>query len=195
MPLKNTANRYGWASIVLHWSMALLVIGMFALGLWMRDLSYYDPWYRQGPFIHKSIGMLLMALLLFRLLWKAMNIRPDDVPTLKRWEKRSARLTHGALYLLLMAIMAAGYLISTADGRAISVFDWFEVPATLTGLPNQEDVAGDIHEILAWALIALVTLHALAALKHHFINRDTTLLKMLGREGRTPPTTTTQKEG
>ena len=82
--------------------------------------------------------------------------------------------------------MIAGYLISTADGRAIEVFGWFQVPATLYDLPEQEDIAGEIHELIAWALILLAGVHALAALKHHFINRDTTLLKMLGRDAKSP---------
>ena len=62
MPAKNTASRYGWVSLSLHWLMALAVIGMFALGIWMRQLSYYDPWYRDGPSIHKGIGILLFIL-------------------------------------------------------------------------------------------------------------------------------------
>ncbi|AKH68448.1 cytochrome B561 [Spongiibacter sp. IMCC21906] len=184
MPLKNTKDRYGWGSVSLHWLMAITVIGMFALGIWMRDLSYYDPWYRQGPFIHKSIGILLLGALLFRLLWKAFNIRPHHDPSLKPWEKRTATLTHVSLYILMLALMAAGYLISTADGRAISVFDWFSVPATIKDIPNQEDIAGDVHEILAWILIILAGVHAAAALKHHFIDDDTTLVKMLGRARR-----------
>ena len=180
MPMKNTHDRYGWLSVALHWSMALAVFGMFALGVWMRDLSYYDPWYRQGPFIHKSIGILLLGLLLFRLFWRAINPRPQDAPGMKAWERITAHLTHYALYALLLVLMLAGYLISTADGRAIDVFGWFSVPATLHGLENQEDIAGEIHEFLAWILLILAGVHAVAALKHHFYNRDNTLLKMLG---------------
>jgi cytochrome b561 len=162
--------------------MALAVIGMFALGLWMRDLSYYDPWYKDGPAIHKSVGILLFVLLIIRVVWRNLNTRPDDDPALKVWERITAHLTHIALYGLMFALMIAGYFISTADGRAIEVFNWFSVPATIYDLPEQEDIAGEIHEILAWVLIALASVHALAALKHHFINRDTTLLKMLGRD-------------
>lgn len=186
MPAKNTASRYGWVSLSLHWFMALAVIGMFALGIWMRQLSYYDPWYRDGPSIHKGIGILLFILLLARTGWRSMNIRPSDDPSLKAWERITAHLTHYALYALMLALMVAGYLISTADGRPIDVFGLFNVPATLHGLPDQEDIAGEIHEILAWVLILLAGVHALAALKHHFINRDSTLIKMLGRDANNP---------
>jgi cytochrome b561 len=195
MPIKNTRSRYGWLSVSIHWLMALTVIGMFALGIWMRQLSYYDPWYKDGPTIHKSIGILLFILLLARIVWRNINIRPSDDPALKAWERITAHLTHFALYGLMLALMIAGYLISTADGRPIDVFNLFSVPATLHGLADQEDIAGEVHEILAWALVLLAGVHALAALKHHFINRDSTLLKMLGRDASNITTVnSTQKE-
>ena len=81
-----------------------------------------------------------------------------------------------------LVVMIAGYLISTADGVGISVLGWFEVPALVSGLPDQADVAGQIHFYLAWALVIFSGLHALAALKHHFIDRDATLKRMLGRQ-------------
>jgi cytochrome b561 len=194
MPAKNTRSRYGWVSVGIHWLMAMVVIGMFALGIWMRQLSYYDPWYQDGPTIHKSIGVLLFILLLARIGWRSINIRPKDDPILKKWERTTAHLTHFAMYGLMLMLMTAGYLISTADGRQIEVFNFFSVPATLHGIENQEDIAGEIHEILAWALILLAGVHALAALKHHFINRDSTLLKMLGRDANNTIANSPQKE-
>ncbi|MFT7404872.1 cytochrome b [Zhongshania sp.] len=194
MPAKNTRSRYGWVSVGIHWLMAMVVIGMFALGIWMRQLSYYDPWYQDGPTIHKSIGVLLFILLLARIGWRSINIRPKDDPVLKKWERTTAHLTHFAMYGLMLMLMTAGYLISTADGRQIEVFNFFSVPATLHGIENQEDIAGEIHEILAWALILLAGVHALAALKHHFINRDSTLLKMLGRDANNTIANSPQKE-
>jgi cytochrome b561 len=77
-------------------------------------------------------------------------------------------------------LMLSGYLISTADGRGIDVFGLFSLPATLSGVENQEDIAGKVHQSLAFILVALVVLHALAALKHHFLDRDATLKRMLG---------------
>ena len=86
---------------------------------------------------------------------------------------------HGLLYVLLILVMISGYLISTAEGRPIEVFDWFAVPATLSGIEHQEDIAGEIHELLAFALIGLSLFHAGAAFKHHFHDRDATLRRML----------------
>ena len=76
-------------------------------------------------------------------------------------------------------MFTSGYLISTADGRAIDVFNWFAVPALGELIENQEDIAGDVHFYLAWILIVTASLHAIAALKHHFFNKDDTLKQML----------------
>lgn len=177
--LRNTTTGYGWISILLHWLVALVIIGLFALGLWMTELTYYDPWYREAPAIHKSIGILLFLVVLLRLVWRRANPRPAPLPNHKTWEKRLAHAAHVLLYVLPLLVMVSGYLISTAEGRPVEVFDWFSVPATLSGFDNQEDIAGEIHELLAFILIGLAGLHALAALKHHFIDRDRTLRRML----------------
>ena len=176
---RNTDETYGLLAIVLHWTMALVVIGLFVLGLWMVDLSYYDPWYRRGPEIHKGIGILLFAALLARLLWRQANPVPRPEPGVTELERKLSRIVHALLYVLLFAIMISGYLISTADGRGIDVFGLFQVPATLKGIPGQADIAGEVHFILAVSTITLAVIHALAAFKHHFVNRDRTLVRML----------------
>ena len=138
MPAKNTPSQYGWLSIALHWGMALIVIGMFALGIWMRELSYYDPWYKDAPAIHKSIGILLFLMLIVRIVWRNINIRPTDDPALKPWERTTAHLTHIALYGLMFALMIAGYLISTADGRAMRFLVGFKYPPRFMTCPSRK---------------------------------------------------------
>lgn len=177
MHWKNNHNNYGAVSIALHWLSAIIILGLFILGLWMVELDYYDAWYKQAPAIHKSIGILLFMLIAVRLLWRLVNPRPEPIG--KPLEKRLAEWMHRLLYLLLFTTMIAGYLISTAEGRGIEVFGWFTVPATFYGPEHQEDIAGEVHEILAWLLILLSVGHALAALKHHFVDRDDTLRRML----------------
>jgi len=178
--LRNTEDSYGLIAIILHWVVALIVVFLFALGLWMVDLTYYDPWYRRAPDIHKGIGILLLPTLLLRLAWRQINPTPRPEPTLTPMERRASATAHGLLYLLLFSVMFSGYLISTADGRAIDVFGLFQVPAIPIGIPNQADIAGYIHFVLAIATISLATIHALAALKHHVIDRDRTLLRIVG---------------
>lgn len=183
--LRNTAQAYGVLAIALHWLVALVVIGLFILGLWMTGLTYYDEWYRRAPDIHKSIGILLFFVMLARVVWRASNVQPDDEPGIGRLQRRLAHGAHRFLYVLLFALMISGYFISTADGKPIHVFGLFAVPATVSDIPNQEDIAGAVHWYLALTLIAIVGLHAAAALKHHFIDRDRTLKKMLGIRSRT----------
>ena len=176
---RNTDDSYGLIAIFLHWSMAAVIIGMFAIGLWMTDLTYYDPWYRRAPDIHKGIGVLLFLTLLMRLIWRWINPHPHPVAGLSKVERRASSAAHMALYILLLAVMLSGYLISTADGRPIDVFG-LPVPATITGIPNQADLAGDAHLALAITLVSLAGIHAAGALKHHFLDRDRTLVRMLG---------------
>ncbi len=184
----NTESSYGIVSVVLHWLTALVVPGLFILGLWMVGLDYYDPWYRRAPEIHKGVGILLFLAVSLRVLWRTLNPTPRPEAGLSAFERIASRIAHVALYLLLFAVMVSGYLISTADGRPIAVFGLFEVPAAVVGLPGQADVAGQVHLILAITLVSLAGVHALAALKHHFVDRDRTLLRMLGRGVDQPPT-------
>lgn len=181
MQWRNSSARYGFVSILLHWGIALAVFSLFGLGFWMVGLDYYDPWRQTAPNLHKSIGLTLFVLLVLRLLWRFVSPPPPALATYSTLTRRGATFGHALLYLGLFAVMVSGYLISTADGRGIVWFGLFEVPATLTSLPGQEDLAGWIHEYLAWGLVIFAGLHGLAALKHHFIDRDATLTRMLGR--------------
>ena len=179
MRLSDTRSGFGWISIAMHWLVALTVIALFGLGLWMTGLDYYHPWYRRGPDLHRGIGVLLALAVILRLALRWSMPRPEPAGRLSGVERRLSRTAHALLYLLPLLLAVSGYLISTADGRPLSVFDWFEIPALVSGIENQEDVAGDVHYVLGWALIGLAGLHALAALKHHFLDRDATLRRML----------------
>jgi cytochrome b561 len=177
--LRNTSTSYGLVAIVLHWLMAVAVFAMFWLGLWMVDLGYYDRWYHDAPYIHKGAGMLLLFTLVFRFIWRLTNQRPALAGA--AWEQFVALGVHRMHYLLLFAVTAAGYLIPTATGVGIDVFGWFTVPASLSFTKEQADMVGQTHRYLAWAVVALAAVHAGAALKHHYIDRDNTLLRMFGR--------------
>lgn len=178
---RNQADRFGLVAVLLHWSVALTVFGMFGLGLWMVELDYYDAWYRSAPDLHRSLGACLFVVLLFRLLWRCLSPVPPALATHKPWELRLAAAAHLLLYLLPFAIMISGYLVSTADGRSLSVFGVVDIPSITGRIPNLEDTAGWLHKLMAWSLIGLVMLHAAGALKHHFIDRDATLRRMFGR--------------
>lgn len=180
--IKNTENTYGFVAICLHWVMALAILFMFGLGLYMVELSYYDAWYRSSLDLHKSLGVLLFLVLVLRIIWRTINVEPKPLSKdggSARFEVIAAKFAHRALYLLMLLLMLSGYLISTADGRGIEVFNIVEVPGLGEFVENQEDVAGEAHEYIAWILISLVLVHVMAALKHHFIDRDGTLKRMI----------------
>lgn len=177
---RNTEHEYGWISILFHWLVAVAIVGLFALGLWMTGLGYYDPWYNRAPRIHESAGMLLLGVVVFRIVWRVVSLTPRFVPEMPAWERRAALGAHWLMYVLMLVVLVSGYLVPTADGQPVGVFDWFEVPALVSVHPRQEDYAGLVHYWGAWTLIGVAAVHTLAALKHHFIDRDRTLLKMLG---------------
>ncbi len=171
-------QNYNLLARVMHWISALAIIGLFAVGLWMVELSYYSEWYRTAPHYHRSIGILLAIVTVARIVWKHITASPKAEG--KAYEVAAAKVAHAVMYILLITIFITGYLISTSDGRGIEVFNWFTVPGAGELFPNQSDLAGEIHFYSAWAVILIAGLHALAALKHHFIDKDNTLRKMLG---------------
>ncbi len=184
--LRNTRERYGWVAIVFHWSLAVLIIGLFALGLWMRGLDYYDPWYYEATQLHVSLGLLTAVLLVSRLFWRVLDGQPRPLATHKPREYYAAVLVHWLLYALGFAIILSGILIAVAGEERLKFFGVLDLGSSPDLVSQQADRAGRWHEWLAWACIGLVVLHSLAAFKHHFLDRDTTLRRILtpgsGRE-------------
>ena len=175
-------RQYSGFAKLLHWLTALTVVGMFALGLWMMELSYYDSWYRTAPDIHKSIGIALALVTLIRLVYKFAMPEPGALSGHSPLVRVAAKVAHSAIYVLLLVMFVSGYLITTAKGEPLVVFGgYLEISSVFSGVDNLEDKAGEVHEIAAFTLIGLAILHALAALKHHFIDRDDTLLRMIRR--------------
>ena len=179
-PFINSHDRWGWLSIIFHWVTAIMVMAMFIFGLWMVELDYYHAWYQKAPALHKSIGITLLFITVLRLGWRLINPAPEPLASHSAFEIKAAHLVHWLLYLLLFSLMISGYLISTADGRAIAVFKLFEIPAIIQGIDKQEDIAGVVHLTLAILLICVALLHAAAAIKHHMIDKDRTLKRMSG---------------
>lgn len=172
------SERWARPIIVLHWVMAMIVLALYVLGDYMVGLDYYDPWYQSAPFWHKSIGLLLAMLLVLRIISRVTFNAPRD-SEISATIRFSAFLVHFSLYVLLIGVVVSGYLISTADGRGIAFFSWFEVASLGELFENQEDVAGLWHERMALGLLVLAGLHAFAAIKHHVVDRDKVLSRMI----------------
>ena len=181
MKYRNTSSGYGLIARTLHWGMAIAIVALFALGYWMRGLNYTSAYYQSAPDLHQSAGMVVFALLVFRLFWKVTNSKPH-VPTLTRFEHLASVGLQWAFYGLLFVMMIAGYFILTSDGRGFDVFGIVEIPSLYTK-KGLEELAGKIHWILAYLIMALAVLHGGAALFHHFVKKDDVLRQMIGRTG------------
>lgn len=180
--LKNTRESFGFITKSLHWLMAIMLIGLFAVGLYMTGLDYYDSLYHTLPWWHKSFGLLVITLLVVRFIWKLLNPKVLPLESHKKWEISLAGLLQNLFYFLILLIGISGYLISTAKGKGIEFFNLFEVKALTTSLDeDRADLIADIHEVLAITLIVLAALHAAAAIKHHVLDKDKTLLRMLNK--------------
>lgn len=180
MSRKNvTPKNYNLAAIIMHWISAITVIGMFVVGVWMVDLSYYSSWYKTAPEGHKAVGIVLAILTVGRFVWKLLSTSPKADGS--NFEKIASKIAHLSMYIFLATLFVSGYLISTSDGRGIDVFGLFTVPGAGELFKHQSDLAGNVHTLVAWTLIGIVAIHALAAVKHHVINKDQTLNKMLGK--------------
>ena len=177
--LRNSSESYGLVSKVVHWLIALGIIGLTWLGWWMVDLGYYDSWYNQGLALHRAFGMVVLGLAIFFMAWKTISPSPDLQEELQPWEKRGARMVHAVLLFAMLAIPTTGYVISTSAGAGFSMFGLFNVPALLPESEAMRNLAISAHYYAAYGLIVVIAAHAGAALKHHFVDRQGTLKRML----------------
>lgn len=178
MTFRNTSIDYGWLTKVFHWLVFLLVVGMIISGFLMTDVlaKSLKP---QVYMIHKSFGLCILALMLIRISWMLINIRPQLPNHFPEWQRKLANSIHGLLYIALLAMPLSGWIMSTASNHIPTFFGWFAVPMPWMPLSKPlAEFAGETHEILAWTIVVLVSLHILAALKHHFIDKDFVLRRM-----------------
>lgn len=175
--IKNTTQHWGIVSKLLHWGIGILIIGMLAVGLWMMELAPSDQkWTIYG--LHKSIGLLLLGLVIVRLIWRLANkvpAYPDDMP----WHlKVASSATILCLYLLMLAMPLTGVVMSVFGGFSVPFFDWFALPALTEGRTPLSMFSRQLHTIFGWSFIALISLHTLGAFYHHVIRKDTIFKRM-----------------
>lgn len=174
--------RYDPVAVTLHWFIAVSIILMIPLGLYMEDLPIsirFDAYA-----FHKSLGITVLALSLFRLIWRFLNPPPALPAGMKPWEKLAANGVHWLLYFLMFAMPLTGWLMVSANRKYPTVFFWMTevpfipMPAGIDPKATHE-MFEEYHEILGYGAIFLIALHLGAALKHHFIAKDSTLTRML----------------
>jgi cytochrome b561 len=177
--LKNSATAYGVVSRLLHWMIAVLMFGLIGLGWWMVGLNFYHPDYHSSLSLHKSLGMIALGLATMKIVWRILSPPPVLAATLTGTQRRLATGMHRLLWLGIIVVPLSGYGISTSEGAGVDVFDWFSIPAWLPRSETLRDMVTTLHEWVAYGIGAFALFHALAALKHQFVDRDGTLRRML----------------
>lgn len=177
MRLKNTHEHFGIIAITFHWVMALLLIGMVAIGLYMTSLPNNMLKLKLYGW-HKEFGFLVLMLAALRIIWRLKNILPT-YDSLTTFEYYAARMVHWLFYVFMFALPITGWIITSAAGLPVSFFGIFLIPTLMGPNPETMTIFANIHEWLAYGLIIIFSLHVLAALKHHFINKDDILKRMI----------------
>jgi cytochrome b561 len=178
MPNQATPTRYGAVAQIFHWVIAALIVTQFVLG---RTASGLPLGVHKLALLarHKSFGMTVLMLAVLRLLWRLKNPAPSLPPWMTRFERAAARGTHGAFYVLLFAMPLTGWMMSSAKSYSVSWFGLFTWPNLIGKNETAFNLLRSTHETLSDVLFVIAVLHILAALKHHFWNKDNVLLRML----------------
>ncbi|MBS0526929.1 MAG: cytochrome b/b6 domain-containing protein [Proteobacteria bacterium] len=183
MTLRNDKTGYGAVAQTLHWASGFFVLVAWLLGTFIDDFpKAAEP---SVLFVHMSLGLAVAALLLVRLGWRLADpLQPSAETALGPWSDRLALLMQWILYGLLLAGPVSGVVLEFARGQPVPVFGLFEITSPWTRDRAFAKSVKEVHELLADALMILASLHAAAALLHHYVLKDATLLRMLPRARR-----------
>lgn len=178
MTLRNTADRYGSVSIGLHWLTLAILIGVYAcINLTELYPKGSDPREALGTW-HFMLGLTVLLLVLLRLLNRLAGASPAVVPPLPLWQQRLAGVIHVALYALMLVMPILGWMVLSAAGQTVPFFG-ARLPALLAENRDLAEQLKEVHETIGTIGYFLIGAHALAALFHHYITRDNTLVRML----------------
>jgi cytochrome b561 len=179
MRWRNSTSHYGAIALSFHWLTVALVIIAWALGSF-DDVLPRGSARAAGLLVHISAGIAIMAMLVVRLAWRAGDPPPPAETTpLGAWADRAGRLAHVTLYALLIAVPVSGIVLQFARGNALPLFGFYEIASPWVADRAFARSVKEVHELLANALVILAALHAAAALFHHWVLKDRTLLRML----------------
>ena len=171
--------RYTKTAMLLHWLSALLIIAAFFLGLTMVAIPGFSPTKLKYFSWHKWLGVTVLLVAALRLLWRKANRPPPPLVSIPAWQHKVAEGMHYLLYLLIFAVPISGYFYTYAAGVPVVYLGLWQLPAVIAPNPELKPLLKTVHYVLTMTMAAAVVAHALAALKHHFIDRDITLKRML----------------
>jgi cytochrome b561 len=173
-----TVLRYTRTAVALHWLTALLILVALPMGMLMHELDL-SPFKLQLYAWHKWIGVTVFGLALLRLLWRATHPVPPLSAGMPGWQRWLASGVHGLLYLLLILIPLSGWLMSSAKGFQTVYLGIWPIPDLIGKHEDLGEILAEVHEALTTGLMLLLLAHVGAALKHHYVDRDDTLGRML----------------
>jgi cytochrome b561 len=184
--LGNTSTRYGGVARTLHWLIAALIVVQYVLAQVAEAAGDDRAVHPAAALVqlawlarHKSVGLTIFALVLVRLAWR-WHAPPPPLPvTMPRWQTIVAKLTHFAFYALLLLLPISGLVMSAAANFPVSYFGWFTIPNLVAPDESLKKTMEETHEMLFDALVVLAVVHIAAALKHHLVDRDDVLSRML----------------
>jgi cytochrome b561 len=174
----NHAVRYTRTAIGLHWLIALAIIATFALGLYMSDLPL-SPTKLKLYSWHKWAGVTIWLLVLFRLVWRFTHRPPGPLPSMPAWQHVAAETMHWLLYIVMLAVPLSGWLMSSAKGFQTVYLGLLPLPDLLAKNKALGETLTTVHQVLNFTMAGMVLAHAAAAIKHHVIDRDEVLSRML----------------
>lgn len=171
-------DSYTRTAIVLHWMTAALIVSAFGLGSYLEDLPLSPTKLRLFSY-HKWIGVTVFLLAVIRFSWRVFHPAPPLPEKMPAWERLAARSSHFMLYCLMFVIPVSGWLTSSAHGFQTVYFGVLPLPDLVEKSKETAKLLDEVHEVLNSGLLLLVMGHAAAALKHHFIDKDDVLMRML----------------
>lgn len=178
--LRNSAKAWGFVAMGLHWLLAVLIVGQFVLGAVAADMSV-SP-FKLDLFVwHKSFGVTILLLVMLRLGWRLTNRAPGLPTSVPTHERQLARINHGLLYGLMIAVPLSGWIVSDTSRIPFRIFWSIPTPDLLPVNREVSELAAGVHETLVVLMIVLVAVHVLAAFRHHFVKHNDVLLRMLPR--------------
>jgi cytochrome b561 len=186
MPGSDRAQRYTLTVIILHWTIALAVIGLVVLGWWMQAIPKEPVGPRTDAYnLHKSIGLTALLLMAVRLAWRASH-HPPELPPLPVWQAWAAHAVHAAPYLLMFLDALSGYLGSAVSGFPVKFFGWV-LPAWAAANVGLKEACSAVHLVTSWALVTVIALHVIATFYHQWVLRDGLLGRMWPWGEHSPP--------
>lgn len=179
-------NRYSTGAIVLHWLIALAIVGNWLLAQYAEQLEEQklEAQHEAAMGSHFALGVAVLLLSVLRIVWRLMHRPPEPNPAHKPWERRLSSVVHKLFYILIIALPLTGYMMlqTYLGGMDVNMFGLFDFPG-IAMAKNEvaNEVFHDLHEVFATTMLVLFVLHVGGALKHHLLDRDDTLLRMTGR--------------